>query len=205
MSAIGAIVLAAGGSTRLGRPKQLAQFRGRSLLRGACEAVLEAGASPVVPVLGAAADACEAELAGLPVKTARNAQWQTGMASSIATGLDALASEGSPADAVLICLCDQPHVKAEALRELIRLHESSGAAIVASEYGGVLGAPALFATRCFEALRGLRGDEGARKLFLKFADEVRVVSHQAAAFDVDTPEDYERLVESASFNDARAV
>ena len=197
MSAVAAIVLAAGGSRRLGTPKQLAQFRGRSLLRRACEAAVESGAAPVIVVLGPAAEGCEAELAGLPVKTTRNAQWQSGMASSIAAGLDAVAAERDPAEAVLICLCDQPHVSAETLRELIRQHQSGGARIVASEYDGVLGAPALFHAHYFDALRALRGDEGARKLFQKFADDVRSVSHAAAAFDVDTPADYERLVKSS--------
>ncbi len=196
MKAVAAIVLAAGGSTRMGHPKQLARFRGRSLIRTACEAAVEAGANPVVAVLGAKAEVCEAELAGLPVKAARNEQWQSGMASSITTGLDALASTGEPAEAVLICLCDQPCVTADTLGALMRAYRS-GARIVASAYNGTFGAPAIFHSEFFGALRALRGDEGARKLFHDFADETVGVAHPSAAFDVDTAEDYKRLLETS--------
>lgn len=193
MNAVAAIVLAAGGSTRLGRPKQLVQFRGRALIRCAAEAALDSGCSPVVVVLGANASDCAVELHGLPVRLAFNSTWRSGMASSIHTGLNAALSVNAMLDAALLCLCDQPYVRAATLRSIIAARQMHGARIVASEYAGSRGAPALFESSLFAELRALDGEEGARKLLARFAGEVFAVPNATAALDLDTPEDYARL------------
>ena len=194
MNAVAAIVLAAGGSTRLGQPKQLVRYRGRALIRHAVDAALGAGCRPVVVVLGAHADDCAVELRRLPACLVHHPTWRAGMAGSIRAGLDALADLAAKPDAALFCLCDQPHVSAETLRPLLAAHQFYGARIVASECAGTLGAPALFHASFFEELRALRGDEGARRLFARFPGEVAAVPHATAALDLDTPTDLERLV-----------
>src|SRR5690348_5657966 len=115
---IGAIVLAAGESSRLGIPKQGVPFGGESLLRRAVRAALDVGCRPVVVVTGAHAELSRAELAQLGAAEAYNVDWQAGLASSIRTGLAHLLDADADLDAVILLLCDQPFVTAGLLREL---------------------------------------------------------------------------------------
>ncbi len=177
------ILLAAGASTRLGRPKQLLPFRGQSLLRHAAQTALAASCRPVVVVLGAGDERLRPELAGLPVQTVFNPHWTEGVASSIRAGIEAVAAE-----AALFMLCDQPFVTAEMLDRIARCHRQDRAAIVASEYEGALGAPALFSREFFPELAALKGDAGAKKILLRHADRLARVPMPEAAFDVDRKE-----------------
>ncbi len=193
-NAAGALmILAAGASTRLGRPKQLLPFRGRSLLRHAAETALASSCRPVVVVLGAFADMLSRELSGLPVTIAVNPQWQEGISSSIRAGLKALPPEGAGPDAVLIMLCDQPHVPAQFLDRLVAVHQSSGSGIVAAEYGGQPGVPALFSRDYFAELAALRGSGGAKPIIVKHAKLSRRIPLPEAALDIDRQEDLARL------------
>ena len=187
------MILAAGGSTRLGQPKQLVPFRGRSLLRHAAETALGCVCRPVVVVLGALADRLEGELSGLAVAVATNRQWQEGLGSSIRAGLNALAPGTGGPEAVVIMLCDQPMITARFLDQLVRVHQSSGRGIVAAEYGGGAGVPALFSRAYYAELAALRGSLGAKPIIVKHAkDSVRIPLPEAA-FDLDHPEDFARL------------
>ncbi|MDQ3624533.1 MAG: NTP transferase domain-containing protein [Verrucomicrobiota bacterium] len=121
------------------------------------------------------------------------------LASCLWGGLEArllhrLEAAGSLCHAALLCLCDQPHVSPATLCAIVAAHRLHGARIVASEYGGALGAPALFHVSLFDELRALSGDEGARKLLAQFSSEVASVPHAAAALDLDTQADRERLL-----------
>jgi molybdenum cofactor cytidylyltransferase len=189
---IALILLAAGASTRLGRPKQLLLFRGRSLLRHATETALGSVCRPVVVVLGALADPLQTELTALPVTVAMNPAWAEGMAKSIRAGLKEVSSKTPGPDAVVIMLCDQPLITAGMLDRLVIMHRSSGMGIVASEYKGALGAPALFARRYFPDLGALEGDQGARRIIVNHKADLARISLPEAAFDVD------RLEEAAS-------
>jgi len=191
---IGLLILAAGASTRLGQPKQLLPFRGRSLLRHAAETALASVCRPVVVVLGAFADRLLTELRELPVTVALNPTWAEGMASSIRTGLR-VASEPSEPDAVVIMLCDQPLVTATMLNQLVNVHRSKACGIVASEYEGTLGVPALFNRKYFPELGWLEGDQGARKIIVKYKHDAARISMPEAAFDVDRLEEAARLEE----------
>lgn len=137
---IGVIILAAGGSTRLGSPKQLLRFDGQTLIRRAANAALESRCDRVVIVIGSRAEEVKRELKGLPVLIVENTEWQSGMSSSLRAGL----SEVINYDAVLIMLCDQPLVTADVLDNLIETHHKTGMPIVASDYGSSRGVPALF-------------------------------------------------------------
>lgn len=184
------MILAAGASTRLGRPKQLLPFRGRSLLRHAAETALNSVYRPVVVVLGAFADQLQPELAALPVTVAINPAWAEGMASSIRTGLREVAS---PPDAVVIMLCDQPLVTAAMLDQLINIHRAEKRGIVASAYEGTLGVPALFSRKYYPELGLLEGDQGAKRIIVKHENDLARISLPEAAFDVDRVEDAARL------------
>ncbi len=196
---IGLILLAAGGSRRLGRPKQLLEYEGLPLLRRTTEAAIGSMCDPVVVVLGAESERCAEVLAGLRVEMVCNPQWADGMAGSIRMGLDALAAKVPDAEATVLCLCDQPHLSSSVLDSLVNTHLRTAKPIVASEYNGAPGAPALFASSHFSDLRSLSGDEGARRLFRRFPADLVTVPFPGGAHDVDTMDDYRRLTGDAIF------
>ena len=190
-AAVGLILLAAGGSSRLGRPKQLLPYQGQTLLRRAALAASTSGCRPVVVVLGGASAECTRELAGLNVEITCNSAWEQGIGTSIRAGLQEL--QAAFVDAVVIQLCDQPRVDEIHLRMLVTEFERLDAAIVATDYGGHTGVPALFARRMFPALTALPDHEGARNVIQNhFGQVVRLLCPEAA-IDVDTPEDFRRL------------
>ncbi len=192
---VGAVVLAAGASTRLGRPKQLVLHDGEPLVRRAAQLAHEAGASPVVVVLGARAPEVRAALDGLPdLIVVDHEAWAEGMASSLAAGVRALAARDD-VDGALLAPCDQPRVGAAELAALLARF-AAGASLVAAEYAGTVGAPAVVARAHFGALLALRGDRGAGGWLRALGDAVARVPLPAAAFDVDTAEDVARLHES---------
>src|SRR3954453_7322887 len=106
---VGAVILAAGSSSRMGRPKQILRFGAESLLRRATRAAVDAGCSPVVVVTGANAEQSRGELERLPVEEVLNTRWETGMASSIRCGIERLLSVDADTEAAVLMLCDQPH------------------------------------------------------------------------------------------------
>lgn len=190
---VGAVVLAAGSSSRMGTPKQLLPFRGRTLLRGAALAALEAGCRPVIVVTGAHAEQSRGELRGLDVLEVMNARWETGMASSVRAGVRALAEADASASAVVLMLCDQPHVTREVVAALVSAHRADGSPVVASQYGGGFGVPALFARPLFAELARLEGRAGAKQVIERHAGEAQFVPFPGGEIDVDTPEDFARL------------
>ena len=189
---IASIILAAGASTRLeGLPKQLLRQEGTTLIRRIADVALSLQAGPVVVVLGANQNQIQPELADLPVHLAFNDQWQTGMASSLHVGLQALWDE--PVDAFLILLTDQPFVSADLLHQLIQARQQTGRGIIVCRYGepGNLGVPALFDIRYQENFMQLRGDVGARKLIQQHLSDCADVSFPLATVDLDTQQDVE--------------
>lgn len=187
------IILAAGESNRLGRPKQLLTFRGESLLRRSTRVAVEAQCGPVIVVLGFAAQKMAPELEGLPVYLVTNQSWKDGMASSLRVGLRAVPEE---ADAALLVLCDQPYIDVDILRKLNSRFEQ-GATIAACRYRDVTGVPALFSRKFFDELDRLQGDQGARSVLNRHQAEVEVVDCAAAAVDIDTEAEYRRLIRDA--------
>jgi molybdenum cofactor cytidylyltransferase len=198
------MILAAGGSTRLGRPKQLLPWRGRTLLRHAAEQALTSSCRPVVVVLGAIVDECERELAGLDVQVAINPAWADGMGSSIRTGIAALTRGSDDADgtgeggdsvcmldAAIVMLCDQPLVTGAFLDELSEAHVRTGRATIAAAYSGQPGVPALFGRSRFAELAELDRASGAKRLLRDPSAETLTLACPQAAIDVDTMADYE--------------
>ena len=195
-SRIAVILLAAGGSTRLGSPKQLLVYRGKSLLRRAAESALAVAESgPVAVVLGARAEALRAEVAGLDVRTMENPEWERGMGGSVRRGMERLGEAVEKVDGVLLTLCDQPLVGAEALGRLVAVFASAGRedAIVSAAYEGTVGVPVLFGRAYFETLRTLPEDAGAKGLLRRYAERVVAVPLPEGAVDIDTREQYDRL------------
>jgi molybdenum cofactor cytidylyltransferase len=186
----GAVILAAGASTRMGTPKQLLPFEGKPLVVRAAEAALATAAWPVVVVLGANAEKIRPALARLPVLIAENPAWAEGMAASIRAGVTTLQQFSRALDGVLVALCDQPGFSAQAIDRLVAAQRATGSSIVAAHYGGRNAAPALFLRAHFSALAALTGEEGARHLLNGNSSPVATVDLPELAVDLDTPEDY---------------
>ncbi|HEU5300223.1 MAG TPA: nucleotidyltransferase family protein [bacterium] len=188
---VAAIILAAGGSRRLGRPKLLIPYQGVPMLQRAVAAAGGAGCAAVLVVLGADRERYRPLLRGSPARVVANPDHLEGMSSSIRAGILALPSA---AEAAIIMLADQPRIDAAILRRLIAAYETSGKRIAASRYGPVLGAPVLFDRALFLELLLLEGDQGARQVMETHpADVAAVEIPPAAALDVDLPEDLRGL------------
>jgi len=191
---VAAILLAAGASRRLGRPKQLLAYGGETLLERAIRLAVEAGAAPVFAVLGAHFERVSVVVSAGPGVAVFNGEWETGIASSIHAGLHALDGIAPDAAGVLILGCDQPRLTAEHLRALIGAFAAqTEPAIVASAYAGVHGVPAVFPRSVFEQLRALRGDRGARALLAEAPYPVIALPFEGGEVDIDRPEDLARL------------
>jgi len=188
---IAGIVLAAGHSLRMGRPKLLLDWGGKPVIRHAVEQVRAGGVDELIVVVAREAAAIREALSGLPVRFVENPEPEAGQASSIACGVSAL---GPGVGATLIALGDQPALPPEVIPRLLQTFRETAKAIVAPLYRGVQGNPVLFAAAVFPELRTLTGDRGARSVVGKDPARLTLVSFDLAMpADLDTFEDYERL------------
>ncbi len=183
-----AIVLAAGRSARFGQPKQLLRVDARSLVVHAVDAAREGGCDPVVVVVGASSEAVRRELADAPVRIVLNEQWEEGVASSVRAGVAAAAALPG-VRAALLLTCDQLRLTPAVVHRLLAAAAAAPGKMVASEYGGTVGIPALFDRSHFAGLLELRGESGAKQLLLRHATSVLRVPWPDGALDVDAPED----------------
>jgi molybdenum cofactor cytidylyltransferase len=187
------IVLAAGGSRRLGRPKQLLVVEGRPLLELVVSKACASGLGEVLVVLGAHAD----EIAGAVdlgrARTVLNPDYEEGMSSSLRVGVAAL---GESVGRLMVILGDQPDVSAEMIDDLLTLQRHSGLPVAALNVGGLLLPPAIFERRLWPELRALTGDAGCRELIRSRPQVVAQLPIPTAVgtwTDVDTLADYQRL------------
>lgn len=193
MSTTGIVILAAGASTRLGKPKQLLPWQGSTLLQHAVQAARQVTDQPIV-VLGAHLHQLEAVLDPATVQIVHNPSWKEGMATSIHAGLTA-AMHQTPAPEQVICMvCDQPFVSAALLQELVLAHQKTGKGIIASAYAGTIGIPALFDATFYSQLLDLEGDTGAKKIMQQHSGQVYAVPFPMGHIDIDTAEEYDALV-----------
>jgi CTP:molybdopterin cytidylyltransferase MocA len=194
---VAAIVLAAGASTRLGQPKQLLTMGGETLIARAIRLACEAGAAPVIAVLGAHHERIAAAIgldnANIAVPVV-NADWRQGIATSIHAGLRTLEDCAPQTSGALILGCDQPRLTAEHLRALLEAFKAQAAsAMVASAYAGVAGIPAVFPRAVFAELLALRGDQGARSLLKQPACPSLALPFPGGEVDIDLPADLAQL------------
>jgi molybdenum cofactor cytidylyltransferase len=218
MPNIGAVILAAGESSRLGQPKQLVQFRGKSLVRRAVVAASKADCSPIAVVI--AGDAGEnalpnphlnplpegeektvsrRDLKNLIVRELKesaiiveNENWRAGIGTSVRAGVQSLIDNTSSLEAIVLLVCDQPFVDTRTIGQLSGLREKTNKPIVASAYSGTLGVPALFDRSCFGELLALSDDTGAKSIILRDRERVAEFSFPEGAIDIDTLADYEK-------------
>ena len=176
MRRVGAVLLAAGASTRLGEPKQLVKLGDENLLERSVRVATEAGCSPVVVVLGASAELIRKNCNLEGAQVVFNQGWQEGMASSIRVGVEAL----HDVDGVVVMVCDMPAVTPEHVRAL-----AASGKVTGTFYAGRRGVPAYFPQSMFSALTMLQGDTGARDM-LRTAPSIELPGGE---LDIDTEKD----------------
>ncbi|REJ77535.1 MAG: nucleotidyltransferase family protein [Acidobacteria bacterium] len=190
---LGIILLAAGGSRRLGSPKQLISYEGTSLIRHVAVTALTTE-FPTVVVLGASAEKIGRELNDFAVERVENTDWRKGISTSIVKGVGALRKSHPDLEALIIMLCDQPRVDLQTITRLADTYKQTGMPIVACKYNGTAGVPALFGYEMFGELLALEGDTGAKFLIEKYRDSlVTLINAPEAALDVDTERDIRLL------------
>lgn len=186
------MILAGGTSSRMGRPKQTLRLRGRPLLQHPIDAAEAAGIGEIVVVLGHAADDVRASIT-LPAaaRFVVNPSFDSGQASSLRAGLDALSPR---VQAAIVLLGDQPGISPEAIGAVAATHERGGPPIVQASYRGHASHPVLLSREVWEEVRSARGDVGAREVIAAHPEWVTLAElDDDPPLDVDTPEDYEIL------------
>lgn len=188
------LIVAAGRSARLGRPKQLLSLEGELLLQHSVRVAKEASLGPVVLVLGAHADEVQAGIDSNGVDVVKNSEWSEGMAASIRAGIGHVQTAYPHVQAVILMVCDQPLVSANLLLELHEAHQRTGKPIITCSYADTFGPPTLFHQTMFIELLQLTGDVGARSILKAHADNVEAIAFPEGAVDVDTDADYQNLL-----------
>ena len=183
---VGALVLCAGESRRMGRPKALLPLQGRTFVETLCGRLAEAGVDPVVVVLGAAAGEIRGAVSLPGARFVVNPDPARGQLSSILCGLEAVTGEGL--DGLFIAPVDTPRVRVASLRRMIDALRS--APLVVPTFAGRRGHPALFAARLFDSIRRASPEEGARAVVHACSDRLEIDCGDSAVLDdFDTPED----------------
>lgn len=188
------VILAAGNSSRLGRPKQLLKFRESTLLQNTISEALKVENTFLIVVTGSGNNEIEKELNFPDVTFSFNADWESGMSSSIVKGIQEVLDVNSDCEKCILTVCDQPFVNAEIFENLIRKAKEKQKGIAASAYSETLGTPVLFDKKYFQELLELKGQEGAKKLIKKYMDDVVSVPFEKGNIDIDTEADYNTLI-----------
>jgi molybdenum cofactor cytidylyltransferase len=188
------VILAAGSSSRLGRPKQLLTYKGKTLICNIVDSAIAAKLSPIIVVTGHSAEEVVEELKEKDVETVFNGNWPEGMGSGIVVGLQKLLELEPNMEDLIIAVCDQPFVTSDFLSNLVSLKNKSKKSIVSSSYAGTFGTPVLFNRKHFKALLGLKGNEGAKKLLGLLTDEMTCLPFEKGKWDIDTEADYTKLI-----------
>lgn len=194
MNKPGVLILAAGGSARLGRPKQLVKFRGKTLLQRTIDLAWAVGLHTGVVVLGGHAEEIVKSTDARKYRVVINPGWEQGMSGSLCLGLRELLREKPGLDGLLVLLSDQPLLDRGDLERLLNQHHRRRRSMATfALHGERPGVPAVFSREAFPALNRLEGDQGARKLVYLEGFEYETVLFRSPDFDIDTPEDLNEL------------
>ncbi len=187
---LGIVILAAGASRRMGRPKQTLVVNGTTLLNRSIAVAKSIGSNPLVVVLGANYKKIRPTIVDPGALTVENKDWDTGMGSTIREGVQTMLKDHPDLDAVLLLLVDQPFVTTDLLQQMVRKYVADRPPIVAAKYAETFGVPALFDRTMFGDLLNLEGPTGARFIIRNFVEKVAGIPFPEGAIDLDTPEDW---------------
>lgn len=189
----GAIILAAGNSSRLGRPKQLLTWEGESLIRRAARIALDAGCMPVRVVYGACKTEIETALEGMPIEFMLNPDWEQGMGTSLQVGIQNIST--LPCDGMLLMVCDQPFLSVDHLQKLMEVFYSQDVDSVASAYAKTTGVPIIISTHLLKTNFITIPHQGAKQIVRQIPPKKQAtVYFPKGEIDIDTEEDWENLL-----------
>ncbi len=188
---VAAIILAAGGSSRLGRPKQLLDWFGKPFVKQLVDLAHQMKLNPVVVVTGSSYESIEKAVEEENIIIARNKDWQKGQGSSMQVGCNALQSQQT--DAFIIFLCDQPQISQELIEKMLLEAQREDIDIVATSVNGKICPPTLFKMKCIDGIMTLQGDQGGRALFNQYNTQEIEWHDDRLLQDTDTEEDYIKL------------
>lgn len=188
--------MAAGSSTRMGQPKQLLPWKNTTLIEDAISTVLQLESSKSIVVLGANSEKITPKIETHPIEMIHNPNWEKGLGNSIAFGANYI-KNNYRTDGILIVLADQPLIYSSYLKGMIDVFEPKNRGqIIATKYPNAkLGVPALFDASYLEELSTIDGDKGAKILLEKYSDQLITTQFETNIFDVDTKEDYNKLMD----------
>lgn len=188
---VAAVLLAGGLSTRMGEFKQLMPFRGRTIVEACVETLLSTSADDVVVVTGFRAEDVAKALARYPVRLVHNPAYADGMSTSVIAGVRAL----DPDDAIMVCLCDQPHLPPDVFDAVLEAYREGDAAVVVPTIAGDTGHPVVFDPSLRGAMLDVEASVGLRSVTYANRDRTLRVPVDVVGVldDIDTQEDYERL------------
>lgn len=186
--------MAAGNSSRLGKPKQLLDYKGKTLLQTVIDEALATDCKPVITVLGAYAKEIAEHHRHNEIKIVINESWESGMGSSIVAGLSTLIKNNSDVECIIIAVADQAFIKKSNFNNLIEKQKETGKNIIASTYNNAIGTPVLFKKNYFEALLLLKGAEGAKNILKQYSEDLETVVFEWGGIDIDTETDYNHLI-----------
>ena len=186
------IILAAGASSRLGRPKQLLDLGGEPALRHVIRTALDSRLTEIVVVLGNEAEIVKEVVGEFGQRTAINPRFAEGQSTSLGVGIEAAHAD---ADAAMLLLGDQPLLQAETVNLVLAAYSASNAPIVQARRNGQPGHPVIIRSELFPELLTLTGDEGARSVIRRYADRIHYIEvpNVDEALDLDTEADFKRV------------
>jgi len=189
---VAGVILAAGEARRFGHPKQLLEWHGKTLVWHVAQRAVQVGLDPVLVVCGGQMAEIQLALRDLPVICIHNPHWQQGQGTSVRIGVETIPQKSGSA---LFLLADQPQISGTLIRTLIESHTRTLNPITAPLVDGQRGNPVLFDRLAFADLALLSGEKGGRALFSKYPVDWVPWHDATALMDVDTPDDYNRLLE----------
>lgn len=193
MAKLPILLLAAGGSWRMGQPKQLLPWGQQTLIEHQIQTLLKTG-NPVNVVIGSNSNLVIPIIEKFPVNIIVNLEWKFGMGSSISFGINDIIQKNPDSDGVLITLLDQPMITTSYLQKMLDGFQSGSRQIIVSHSAsGWIGVPALFDKCYFKDLTELNNDEGAKKIVKRHEENVILLEAGEMLKDMDTPETYQRL------------
>ncbi|QGJ71530.1 Molybdenum cofactor cytidylyltransferase [Planctomycetales bacterium 10988] len=195
------LLLAAGGSSRLGKPKQLLSWQGKTLVEHTACQLQSAGCQAVIVIFGAYESQIRKALlnSSQPLTLLTNPDWEEGQATSLRFGLKSLSEHYPQTQRVLIALCDQPLITPEEYGQLISL-ATEHRCMTATNYPSGAGVPACIPfPECSSLLDSLQGDQGAKHwLRARSPQSIQLLDLPTARLDLDTTEDYQKLLKQIS-------
>lgn len=195
MNKIPVILLAAGGSSRMGQPKQLIPWGEKTLIEHQVETLINIG-NPVIVVLGNASESVIPLLEKYDIKISINKNWETGLGSSVVSGINYVTENFSDTKGVMTTLLDLPLISVQHYQNLLKTFQpGTGQIIISTSADGWKGVPAVFDKCYFDELKALKGDEGAKNIIRKHMDKTIGMDCGVMLKDLDTPEDYQKLTE----------